>query len=70
MQGTRENQENHKNIKKIYQENPDIQREYEKSRFQVKKKRCDKVRKFQQTSKTGTLLYFHYMSSKPVSAQC
>ena len=64
MQSTRENQENHNNIKKIYQENPDIQREYEKSRFQVKKKRCDKVRK------TGTLLYFHYMSSKPVSAQC
>ena len=40
MQGTRKNQENYQNIKKSYQENPDIQRAYEKSMYQEKKKRC------------------------------
>ena len=56
--------------KKRYLENPEIQREYQNKEVSWKEKKMWQGWEFPSASKAGTLLYLHYMSSKPVSMQC
>lgn len=79
LPGKLENKIQHKNTR--YKENPRKQLEHQKkvpktfwntkriSKIMAprKEKIYDKVGNFQQTGKTGSLLYLHYMSSKTVS---